>query len=180
MSVDLRVIKTKERLHETLIALLKEMPLEKIKISVLCQRAQINRGTFYLHYENVDALFADFFEQIIADLREAYLEPLRTKTPLKIKELDPKTVRIFHHIKKYENFYRIVFSKNAPLAYYYMLLEQITLNLRENAHVHNDYFIAYQSNAIIGVALQWAQRDFQETPEELSEVLVQILRQKGE
>lgn len=63
MSVDLRIIKTKERLHESLIALLKEMPLEKIKISVLCQRAQINRGTFYLHYESVDALFADFLSK---------------------------------------------------------------------------------------------------------------------
>ncbi|MEC1180565.1 TetR-like C-terminal domain-containing protein [Metasolibacillus meyeri] len=183
MSVDLRVVKTRERLHESLIALLKEMPLEKIKISVLCQRAQINRGTFYLHYESIDALFADFFEQIIADLREAYLEPLRTKSPLKIKELDPKTVRIFHHIKKYESFYRIVFSKNVPLAYYYMLLEQITLNLQQNTkatHVDNDYFIAYQANAIIGLALQWAQRDFQETAEELSEILVKILRSKSE
>ncbi|KYG92154.1 MULTISPECIES: TetR-like C-terminal domain-containing protein [Metasolibacillus] len=186
MSVDLRIIKTKERLHESLIALLKEMPLEKIKISVLCQRAQINRGTFYLHYESVDALFADFFEQIIADLREAYLEPLRTKSQLKIKELDPKTVRIFHHIKKYESFYRIVFSKNVPLAYYYMLLEQITLNLQQSTNVSSydealrEYFVTYQANAIIGLALKWAQRDFQETAEELSEILVKILRSKSE
>lgn len=119
-------------------------------------------------------------------MREAYLEPLRTKSQLKIKELDPKTVRIFHHIKKYESFYRIVFSKNVPLAYYYMLLEQITLNLQQSTNVSSydealrEYFVTYQANAIIGLALKWAQRDFQETAEELSEILVKILRSKSE
>ena len=46
---DLRVIKTQTILYNTLLELLKEQPFEKIKVSDICQRARINRSTFYSH-----------------------------------------------------------------------------------------------------------------------------------
>ncbi len=39
----------------------------------------------------------------------------------KKKKLDRKTVRIFHHVQKYEEFYRIILSKEVSAEYYYML-----------------------------------------------------------
>ena len=57
---DLRVVKTKRLLYDTLIDLMKEMPFEEIKVSDICKKALINRSTFYSHYNDKYELLVDF------------------------------------------------------------------------------------------------------------------------
>lgn len=49
-------------------------PLEKIKVKDLCARAQINKSTFYSHYQDMFALSAaledELFEQVLSALPE--------------------------------------------------------------------------------------------------------------
>lgn len=61
MKPDLRVIKTKRALHEALVELLKNRRLEQVTISELCRVANVNRGTFYLHYARVEDVFEEYF-----------------------------------------------------------------------------------------------------------------------
>lgn len=53
MKRDLRVTVTKRLIREALLRLLEEKPLEKIKVSQLCESSGVNRATFYRHYESV-------------------------------------------------------------------------------------------------------------------------------
>ena len=48
MSGDLRVVKTRRVIRNTLFEMMSEKPLSKITISEICARAEINRKTFYL------------------------------------------------------------------------------------------------------------------------------------
>lgn len=61
---DLRVIRTKKLLCESLSKLLREKSFEEIKISDICNRALINRSTFYAHYSNKYELLNDLFENL--------------------------------------------------------------------------------------------------------------------
>lgn len=45
-----RTTHTKTYIKQALTQLLKEIELEKISVTQICQKAGINRGTFYLHY----------------------------------------------------------------------------------------------------------------------------------
>lgn len=72
MRTDMRIIKTKEALHNALLELLNEKTLEVISISEICRKAKINRGTFYLHYKQVEDLFEEYFKEITADLTRSY------------------------------------------------------------------------------------------------------------
>ncbi|MBQ5992113.1 MAG: TetR/AcrR family transcriptional regulator [Clostridia bacterium] len=70
-----RVQATKRLLREALTSLLAEKPLRSITVKELCERAQINRGTFYAHYADV----YDMLDQIEADMEAdfyAALEPV--------------------------------------------------------------------------------------------------------
>ena len=49
---DLRIVKTKKVLFDTLIKLMRQKNFDKIKISDICDEALINRSTFYAHYED--------------------------------------------------------------------------------------------------------------------------------
>ncbi|AGM98736.1 TetR/AcrR family transcriptional regulator [Streptococcus iniae] len=55
-----RQTQSKNCLKEALISLLLEKPFEAITVSDLCQKAGINRGTFYLHYQDKN----DMMEQL--------------------------------------------------------------------------------------------------------------------
>ena len=75
MKQDLRVVKTQENLRRALLTLLKSKPLETITVAELCRHANINRGTFYLHYKDVLEVFKKYFEVIVEDFGKAYVAP---------------------------------------------------------------------------------------------------------
>ena len=52
MSVDLRVIKTRENIQNQMIRLLETVPFEKITVNQLIEACRINRSTFYRNYED--------------------------------------------------------------------------------------------------------------------------------
>lgn len=114
------------------------------------------------------------------DLSDSYMEPYRHVQKLKSDELDPSTIRIFHHVEKYQRFYRIIFSKYVPMAYYYLLFDQVNQLLNQDIdQKHQSYntnmFSAYQANAILGMIIEWHRQDFQQTADEMNELLVEIL-----
>ena len=49
---DRRVKYTKKALKNSLIDSLKEKTIEKITVKELCEKADVNRGTFYSHYSD--------------------------------------------------------------------------------------------------------------------------------
>ena len=61
---DLRIVKTKKVLFDTLIKLMRQKNFDKIKISDICDEALINRSTFYAHYEDKYELLDDFIEDL--------------------------------------------------------------------------------------------------------------------
>ena len=56
---DLRVQKTVEAIQSTFEKMICEMDYEKITVKELCERARINKKTFYRYYETLDALLTE-------------------------------------------------------------------------------------------------------------------------
>lgn len=180
--LDLRIVKTKEALKEALMLLLKEKALNAISVTEICRLAKVNRGTFYTHYGQVEDLFEEYYREIMQNLKDSYLEPYKYAWTIHTKELNPATIRIFHHIEKYEEFYRIVFSNTAPLAYYYLLFDHLQQLLDEDLRIHGNDQIdiamlsAYQANAILGLVVEWHRQDFKQGAEEMNKLLVELLK----
>lgn len=69
---DLRVIKTERAIYSALVELLKKKDLEKITVSELSEKAEINKATFYLHYSDIYSLYqealARHIKEIISEL----------------------------------------------------------------------------------------------------------------
>ena len=60
---DLRIVKTKKVLFNSLLNLMKIKNFEKIKISDICEESLVNRSTFYAHYDDKYELLIDLFEE---------------------------------------------------------------------------------------------------------------------
>jgi AcrR family transcriptional regulator len=65
---------TERVIREACLEMLQEMPPEKITVSELCRRADINRGTFYLHYRDS----ADLLETMGTELADELGSRLET------------------------------------------------------------------------------------------------------
>src|SRR5699024_9614754 len=51
--IDRRISRTKKRLRESLTTLMQEKPVQSITVREIAELADINRSTFYLHYQDV-------------------------------------------------------------------------------------------------------------------------------
>lgn len=54
---DLRVLKTKRAIREAFLQLLQQKALDRISVVELANRAEISKGTFYLHYQDIYHLY---------------------------------------------------------------------------------------------------------------------------
>ena len=70
---DRRVLKTKSSLWEALFHLLQERDWQEINVSAICQKANVARSSFYLHFENKQELLDYGFETGINELRSTVL-----------------------------------------------------------------------------------------------------------
>ena len=68
--VDKRVANTKEAVTRVFSDLLKEKSIDEISVTEICQKANINRGTFYSHYKDP--------YDLRNKIQEAFLEKFKT------------------------------------------------------------------------------------------------------
>ncbi|MFC6261784.1 TetR/AcrR family transcriptional regulator [Levilactobacillus fujinensis] len=70
--MDRRTLKTQRLIKDTLLQLLQQKPLHKITVSEITQIANIGRGTFYVHYPDVDSLYDQIINEAIDNLTELF------------------------------------------------------------------------------------------------------------
>lgn len=72
-----RIVKTKKALKEAVVELLKQGDVSLINVFSICQKAGINRTTFYNHYKDKDALLKEMVLDTVdasCDFLDAFLE----------------------------------------------------------------------------------------------------------
>ena len=74
---DRRTRYTKSVIHEAFFELLGEKGFERMSVTDLCKRAEINRGTFYLHYVDKFALLEEVID-VMLDEEPPFEERLHT------------------------------------------------------------------------------------------------------
>lgn len=74
MKSDRRVKYTQRVLKESLLEILKERPIERVTVKEICDRADINRSTFYVHYgspqELLDSIKNELYDEIKAKKKD--------------------------------------------------------------------------------------------------------------
>ena len=73
-----RVTMTKMLLKTALIELMQEKPFQQITIKELCEQADLNRTTFYLHYADQSAVLREIEDEATQSKEVDGLEPPHT------------------------------------------------------------------------------------------------------
>lgn len=170
---DRRILKTKRALRESLLYLLKEQPIQKISVSRLCEKSDINRSTFYTYYSSPMDLLHSIEKDILHTLKED-MEQFH-----KGNSVSQLMSSITSYISSNRELIRLIFSDNGDPGF----LNQLTLQLQEQTVADwqrrypfctKDDLISLQifiSRGCIGIIEQWIRSGFRQTAEEISRTL---------
>lgn len=161
---DLRVVRTRLMLQDAFIHLLEQKSYNKITIIELTKAANINRVTFYLHYNDLDDFLDRLVDELIADLFE-FMKPLHDKPYTPGYELEELT-HLLEYIAKNEKIYHTMFvSKGVPYFTPRMMtfLRNIMLKHPRNEQgshfpgidIETDIVSWYGTSALIGTISMW-------------------------
>lgn len=67
-----KYLNTAQAMDEALMSLLAEKDFESITITELCEKAHVNRSTFYLHYDSM----AELLEETIDSANQAFFSDI--------------------------------------------------------------------------------------------------------
>lgn len=63
--MDLRVLKTKKNIRDAFLELRTKLSLDEIKVNALCERAMVNKTTFYNHYQDIYELSDELEAEVL-------------------------------------------------------------------------------------------------------------------
>ena len=175
-SVDLRVRLTKKLLKEALIQSLKTQHISEITVRALCEKAGINRSTFYSHYASPSVLLKSIEDEVMENIN-IYLEKkeyMVDKHP-SVQGIVP----ILEYVKENADIFNVLFSENCDLDFpkNVLALSQIiffNLNPKYDEKTR-DYIAIFGLSGCISVLQKWLKSGTVETPEEISEFFYQVL-----
>lgn len=158
-----------------LLELMKEKDFEKITVRSICERAGVNRGTFYSHYADIYAMIEDAENYLNKDLiaiaekwSQEYTEDHRQAL----------FIEYLRYIKNHSYFYRISLMNRKSLSVrktFRPLWEQAVMPKYRQAGITDEttllyYFLAFEGS-ITAVLQHWIETDCEESEEMLSQIL---------
>ncbi len=78
---DRRVKYTRQVIKESFLKLLEKNSFPKITVTELCRLAEINRGTFYLHYYDMEAVLDELVNEMLSNTASVMEHILSPKCP---------------------------------------------------------------------------------------------------
>jgi AcrR family transcriptional regulator len=111
-------------LRDALIQLIRERGWDEITVQDVCERADVGRSTFYVHFADKEELlvggFGDLRRQLHAQLTRGEREPLGF------------TLALFEHAREFRSIYRALLGKSTAQVVYRGFLELVIELLNED------------------------------------------------
>lgn len=178
-------IRSKKLIRQAFLELLKEKTFEKITVTDIVKRADINRSTFYAHYPDVMGVIEEIQEEILdycqkalgdIDFSELFEnpEPLLNKI-VKLLEENHELYRLLSHstmaVKQLEKLKLVLIERTLQ-----------TINVPENYKnsFEFEFALRFFMGGVVDVYTQWLNGDINCSINELTGQLTRLIIRAGE
>ncbi|QYA44996.1 TetR/AcrR family transcriptional regulator [Macrococcoides bohemicum] len=172
---DRRIRKTKRSIRTAILELMLEKPFDNITVNDIATQADINRGTFYLHYIDKYELLENIEDEMIG----RFITLQKTMDISKIihennffQEVFIK--KIMYILKEDKLFFKVMLHPSLNTTFESKFRKIIQENFERMIDldyiqgVPFKYYFSFISSAQIGVIKHWVRTDMQEPPEEIA------------
>ena len=178
-SEDRRVRRTRRQLQEALAALMREKDLKDITVRELTERADVNRGTFYSHYQDLYDLREQMEEELFRQLSQVLSACPLERTP---GGLRPILTAVFQFILENQALFVTALSGGGE-RFFSRLLQMIQeLYLRQWSGFYDlggaqgtNYYLEFVVSGVMGLVRSWVRGGMGEPPEEMAALAEQMI-----
>lgn len=165
------------RMEQAMLEAMNTMPLEKITVRWICEKAGVNRSTFYAHYADIYDMIEQMESNLQKDLINSYPSPGNV-APLSFESFIP----FLKFIHKHRDFYRIALKtrREFPIRQGYTpLWEQVIKPLCSRAGIDSEnemrfYFIGFQAGFTM-ILKYWVDQGCIEDEEKIAQIMRNII-----
>ncbi|MDR2655136.1 MAG: TetR/AcrR family transcriptional regulator [Oscillospiraceae bacterium] len=179
MKENQRVRLSKKLLKESLIQLLQQNKIHSISVREICDRAQINRTTFYKYYGSQYDLLGDMEDDVLAAV-DRYLDA-GEKRPDIIWQL----TQIINYINENFDLCKILLNNNVDPGFPERIfkLPRIRQIIAKNMQVESgeelEYFFRFLIDGSFGLIKMWLNKENREPAGEIARLLNQVIVKLG-
>lgn len=175
---------TAVRFDKALLSLLEKKPFEYITISEVCEKAEVNRSTFYLHYENTGDLLKETTAYVLSSFTSYFTdtdniaEILKNSALQDLKFVNEKYLQPYLlFIKENQRIFSAVLTQ--PEAFdtteiFQKLFDNIFKPILDRFCYPRDmqnYVMMFYLNGITAIITEWLKDDCRKSIEEISSII---------
>lgn len=157
---DRRVRRTKQLIKQSLIELMQEKSFNEITVKDITERADLNRGTFYLHYVDIYDLLNSIESEFLVTIEKIILTYHESSTQLSCFEL---LKEVFSYIETNRELFEALLNSDVEEAFLTKLqslirtlgLDLMQVTYEDTSLPHYSYFLSFVLNGVLGVTEQW-------------------------
>ena len=159
-----------EKIETAFLALILNHKYEDINISQICEQANINRSTFYCHYDDINDL--------VIKIESKFAKSMASIFDYGLKQNHQAFVEMFTFIKENKYFYKaflsIPYQTLAETNTKIDILKHIgeTTNIDKTHNIGIFYRASFFGAGIKEMCRLWLERDCQESPEDMAKLLL--------
>lgn len=159
-------------MDEALIELLAKKDYDYITVKEICNKAMVNRSTFYLHYETIDDLLSETIELINKRFYSSFedsgevSENIRNKEKSKLILVTPKYLKPYlQFIKENRNIFKLTVNKpelfNASSSFEMMYSGYLKpiLDMYNVPLFKHKYILSFYCHGMIAIIMKWLDDD---------------------
>ena len=157
----------KECMADALIKLLEEKPLEQITVPEITSLAGVGRATYFRHFSKKEDLVTFKLTRLLERWKEenAHLNVYR--------ENRDRVYAYFTFHAQIRDLLLLIYHRGLLFTVYNSFFQTM---LPESSNRQGDFEIHFFASGVLGMVQEWAKNGFQESPEELTELVCQFGR----
>lgn len=176
-------IRSKVLIKNALLSLMREKSFDKITVTDIVDRAEINRGTFYAHYKDVrdvlDKICAGMVDEILLSIKDTSVDAIVKDNSIvfkKISDYISKDLEYFKLILQIDGIHDFILRKKSDAIKTLMQSEDIkALADRREAEIVLDFAISAIVDTYSDIVLERISVSLDDTPAYLSKLINTIL-----
>ena len=159
-----------------LMDLLKEKgPINKVSVRELCDRAELNRSTFYAHYQEPNDLLIEIETELL-DATEEHLKKIGAENEIGAHKY---ILSFLQYIRQNDKPFRALLIDSTDPEFRSRFMQQSIIQFVENLRIVlpkelEQYIFSYILNGSTGIIIQWIRSDYAADENEIVNLLFSI------
>ena len=165
--------------------LLEEKDFAYITVKEICEKAGVNRSTFYLHYETVNDLLTEsaqyIIDKLIANMPQdtaEFFEKLQTRPLEELHLITPEYLTPYlNFVKEHSRIFRTAVEHSSVLGMddaYLALNHHVFTPILDRFHIprsEQKYVMPFYINGLMGIVNEWLKEDCKDSIEHIISVM---------